>query len=98
VLECRATWAGPRSQEVFVQLGLSCACHYANANVPNATFMPGLCCSSGVSLACTMWCIYGLNCATACACLYDTSMLASIIYLWATIRGFSLLATNSLSL
>jgi hypothetical protein len=27
----------------------------------------------GVSLACTMWCFYGLQCATACACLYDTS-------------------------
>jgi hypothetical protein len=25
--------------------------------------------------------IYGLNYATACACLYDTSMLASLIYL-----------------
>jgi hypothetical protein len=27
------------------------------------------------------WCIYDLNYATACACLYDTSMLASMIYL-----------------
>jgi hypothetical protein len=25
--------------------------------------------------------LYGLNYATACACLYDTSMLASMIYL-----------------
>jgi hypothetical protein len=41
----------------------------------------------GVSLACTMCCFYGLNYATACACDYDTSMLASMIYLWATVRG-----------
>jgi hypothetical protein len=33
--------------------------------------------------------------AIACACLYDTSMLASMIYLWATIRGLSLLVTTS---
>jgi hypothetical protein len=39
----------------------------------------------------------GLNYVTACACLYDTSMLASMIYLWATIRGLSLLVTTSLS-
>jgi hypothetical protein len=51
------------------------------AYVPSVTSMPGLCCSYGVSLACTMWCIYGLNYATACAFLYDTSMLASMIYL-----------------
>jgi hypothetical protein len=50
----------------------------------------------GVSLACTMLCFYGLNYATVCACLYDTSMLASMIYLWATIRGLSLLVTTSL--
>jgi hypothetical protein len=42
-------------------------------------------------------CFYGLNYATACACLYDTSMLASMIYLWATIRGLTLLETTSLS-
>jgi hypothetical protein len=35
----------------------------------------------GVSLACTMWCFYGLHCATVCACLYDTPMLASMLYL-----------------
>jgi hypothetical protein len=35
----------------------------------------------GVSLACTMWCFYGLSYAIACACLPDTSMLASMIYL-----------------
>jgi hypothetical protein len=45
----------------------------------------------GVSLACTMSCFYGLNYATACVCLYDTSLLASMIYQWATIRGLSLL-------
>jgi hypothetical protein len=33
--------------------------------------------------------LYGLNYATACACLYSTSMLASMIHLWATIRGIS---------
>jgi hypothetical protein len=33
----------------------------------------------GVSLACTMWCFYGLNYAIAYACLYDTSKLASMI-------------------
>jgi hypothetical protein len=38
---------------------------------------------------------YGLNYATACACLYDTSMLASMMYLQATIRALSLLVTNS---
>jgi hypothetical protein len=58
---------------------VDCALHVAY--VGNATSMPGLCCSYGVSLACTMWCIYGLNYVTACACLYDTSMLASMIYL-----------------
>jgi hypothetical protein len=35
------------------------------------------------------------NYATACVCLYDTSMLASMICLWATIRGLSLLVTTS---
>jgi hypothetical protein len=64
----------------------------------DTTSMPGLCSSYGVSLACTMWCIYGLNYASACACLYDTSMLASMIHLLATIRGLSLLVTNSLCL
>jgi hypothetical protein len=39
----------------------------------------------------------GLNYVTACACLHDTSMLASMIHLWATIRGLSLLVTTSLS-
>jgi hypothetical protein len=29
------------------------------------------------------------------ACFYDTSMLASMTYLWATVRDISLLATNS---
>jgi hypothetical protein len=32
----------------------------------------------GVSLACTMSCFYGLNCATACVCLYDTSIVIVI--------------------
>jgi hypothetical protein len=44
-----------------------------------------------------MGCFYGLNYATACACIYGTSMLASMIYLWATIRGLSLLVTTSLA-
>jgi uncharacterized protein YggT (Ycf19 family) len=39
--------------------------------------MPGLCCSYDISLAC----IYGLNYATAFGCLYDTSMLACMVYL-----------------
>jgi hypothetical protein len=51
----------------------------------------------GVALACTVWCFYGLNCAIACVCLYDTSMLASMSYLLAAIRGLSLLVTHSLS-
>jgi hypothetical protein len=38
----------------------------------------------GVSLACTMSCFYGSNYATACVCLYDTSLLASKIHQWAT--------------
>jgi hypothetical protein len=50
----------------------------------------------GVSLECTMWCFYGLNYAIACA--YLTSVLASMIYLEATIRGLSLLVTNSLTI
>jgi hypothetical protein len=36
--------------------------------------------SMGVSVACTMR-FDGLNYATDCACLYDTSMLASMLYL-----------------
>jgi hypothetical protein len=60
------------------------------------TFLMLLLCLGYVApLACTMWCIYGLNYATACACLYDTPMLASLIYLYATIRDLSLLVTNS---
>jgi hypothetical protein len=35
----------------------------------------------GVSMSCTMWCFYGLNYATDRACLFDTSMLASMTYL-----------------
>jgi hypothetical protein len=35
----------------------------------------------GVSMACIMWYFYDLNYGTACACLYDTSMVASMIYL-----------------
>jgi hypothetical protein len=38
---------------------------------------------------------YGLNYAIACVCLYDTPMLASMIHIWATIRGLSLLVTTS---
>jgi hypothetical protein len=34
---------------------VDCALHVAY--VPKATSMPGLCCSYGVSPACTMWCI-----------------------------------------
>jgi hypothetical protein len=34
-----------------------------------------------VSLACTLWCFYGFNYAIAYACLHDTIMLASMIYL-----------------
>jgi hypothetical protein len=49
----------------------------------------------GVSMACTMWCFNGLNYATACACLYDTSMLASMMYVWAITRSLSLLVANS---
>jgi hypothetical protein len=47
----------------------------------------------GVSLACTMWCFYGLNYAIACACLKGTSMLAPMKFITATIRGLSLLVT-----
>jgi hypothetical protein len=39
--------------------------------------------------------LYGLAYVTAYACFYDTSMLASKTHLWATIRGISLLVTNS---
>jgi hypothetical protein len=48
-----------------------------------------------VSLAFTLWCFYGFKYAIACACLYGTSMLTSMIYLLSTILGLSLLATNS---
>jgi hypothetical protein len=34
----------------------------------------------------TMWCFHGFNYAIACACLYDTSMLASMIHLKAAKR------------
>jgi hypothetical protein len=46
---------------------------------------------------CGVWCFYGLNYGIACACLHDTSMLASMIYLQAIIPGLSLIVTNSLS-
>jgi hypothetical protein len=35
----------------------------------------------GVSVACIVWCFYGLNYATDCACLCGTYMLASTRYL-----------------
>jgi hypothetical protein len=38
----------------------------------------------GVLMAFAMWCLYGLNYAPDCACLYVTSMLASTMYLLAT--------------
>jgi hypothetical protein len=37
------------------------------------------------------------KCSVNKSCLYDTSMLVSMIYLWATTRGLSLLVTTSLS-
>jgi hypothetical protein len=40
---------------------------------------------------------YGLIYANDCACLYDTSMHASLIYLYAATRGLSLIVANSLT-
>jgi hypothetical protein len=45
-------------------------------------------------MACTMWCFYGLP--MRLTCLSETSMLASMLYLKAPLRGLSLLGTNSL--
>jgi hypothetical protein len=43
-----------------------------------------------------MWCFYGLNYVTVCACFYDMSMLASMLRSWATVRGISFLETSVL--
>jgi hypothetical protein len=42
------------------------------------------------------WCFYGLDYVSAYACFYETSMLACMTQLWATICGTSFPATNSL--
>jgi hypothetical protein len=47
------------------------------------------------SVAWTMWRFYDLNHVTAYASFYDASLLAFVMHLWATIRGLSLLVTNS---
>jgi hypothetical protein len=38
-------------------------------------------------------CDHSMDCVFVHACVYDTSMLASVTYLWATIRGTSLPVT-----
>jgi hypothetical protein len=72
-------------------------CAFYGAYIPNATSMPGLCCSYG--------CFYGLHYVVffyvrtmqlPVLAFYFTSMLVSTMYLWATICGLSLPVTNSI--
>jgi hypothetical protein len=54
-------------------------CAFYGARIPNATFMPGLCCSyacfCGLHYVVLLW----IALWTSFACLYDTSMLDSMI-------------------
>jgi hypothetical protein len=50
------------------------------------------------SMAWAMRCFCGLTYVTAYACLYGTSVRASMIHLWATIRSISLHVTKTLKI